>query len=91
LRNFNRFLAPTNDKFEVWYDKKISAGTEFNEDITNHLKDAQIICLFISVNYLNSKSCKEEVNMAFELKAKKNINNPYNCVNLFLEGRFEIF
>jgi uncharacterized protein YdcH (DUF465 family) len=59
---------------EDWYDRKILAGQELQTEIDNNLEDADIICLFISHNFLSSPACKEETNQAFELKREKGIS-----------------
>lgn len=73
--NFVKHIAPfkTNGIIEDWYDRKIIAGKDFQDHIDNKLEDADIICLFISANFLNSKACLKEKSEAFKLLKKKGI------------------
>jgi hypothetical protein len=43
--------------FDLWYDRKISAGTEFEQEIDEHLNTAQIILLLVSHYFMNSNYC----------------------------------
>lgn len=43
--------------FDVWYDREISAGMEWAQEIDKHLNTAQIILLLISQYFLNSNYC----------------------------------
>jgi hypothetical protein len=63
-----------NGLIECWYDREIYNGEDFQKDIDNNLEDADIICLFLSANFLSSSSCIEEKNKALEFKKKKNIS-----------------
>jgi hypothetical protein len=40
-----------------WHDRKISAGTEWAQEISTHLDHAQIILLLVSSSFLASKYC----------------------------------
>lgn len=63
-----------NGLIEDWYDREILAGEDFQNKINNNLEDADIICLFISANFLSSPSCKKEKEKALELRKKKGIS-----------------
>jgi hypothetical protein len=54
IEEFIKHITPlkNNGLIENWYDRKIIAGQDFQDDIDNNLEDADIICLFI----LNTKS-----------------------------------
>ncbi len=43
--------------FDVWYDREISAGTEYEQEIDMHLNTAQIILLLVSQYFMNSNYC----------------------------------
>ena len=43
--------------FDLWYDRKISAGTEWEREIDEHLNTAQIILLLVSQYFMNSNYC----------------------------------
>lgn len=75
IDEFIKYIAPLKTKglIEDWYDRKIIAGKEYQDKIDNNLADADIICLFISANFLSSKACMEEKKSAFELMKKKGI------------------
>ena len=70
IEDFKKHIAPLKKKglVEDWYDRIISAGEDFQKEIDYNLNDADIICLFISPNFLSSGSCTNEINKAIELK-----------------------
>src|SRR5437764_9084113 len=39
---------------DVWHDRDISAGTEWEQEISKHLNEAQIILLLISPDFMDS-------------------------------------
>jgi hypothetical protein len=41
----------------VWHDSDISPGTEWEQEISKHLNEAQIILLLISPDFMNSDYC----------------------------------
>jgi hypothetical protein len=44
----------TNGVIDVWYDRDISAGIEWEQEINNHLNTAQIILLLLSPDFIAS-------------------------------------
>ena len=42
---------------EVWHDRDISAGTEWEQEITEQLNSAQLILLLISPDFMDSNYC----------------------------------
>src|SRR2546427_288332 len=42
---------------DVWHDRDISAGTEWEREISEHLKAAEIILLLVSPDFMNSDYC----------------------------------
>lgn len=75
IEEFRKHIAPLkrNELIEDWYDRKILAGKNFRSEIDNKLEDANIICLFISANFLLSEACMEEKGNALELMKKREI------------------
>jgi len=73
IDEFKKHLAPLKDKglVEEWYDRKILPGEDYQSKIDYNLEDADIICLFISANFLASSACKNEKKKAMELRNKK--------------------
>jgi hypothetical protein len=73
IDQFRKHIAPLkdNDLVEDWYDRKILPGEDFQNKIDNNLDDADIICLFISADFLSSANCKKEKEKALELRKKK--------------------
>ena len=76
IDQFKKHIHPLIDKglIELWYDRKINAGKELQGEIDNRLENADIICLFISANFLSSNACSKEQKTAFELKKTKGIS-----------------
>lgn len=67
-------MLKANGLIENWYDRKILAGTDYQEDIDNNLADADIICLFTSSNFLSSQACLKEIDDSISLYDKKGIS-----------------
>src|SRR5579884_3629532 len=42
---------------DLWHDRNISAGTEWEREIDRHLNTAQVILLLISPDFMNSDYC----------------------------------
>src|SRR5215469_1243043 len=42
---------------EVWHDRDINAGTEWEREISNHLNEANIILLLVSPDFMDSDYC----------------------------------
>ncbi len=76
IEAFWRHTAPLRDEFgvDMWFDGNIDAGDDFWQRIDEHLKDRDIVCLFISSHYLNSPACKKEMQIAFDLRQSKGIS-----------------
>ena len=55
------------DGHRVWYDEGIDPGTEWDENIAQHVKDCHCFVAFLSREYLQSTNCKDELNYAREL------------------------
>ncbi|MBD2564444.1 MULTISPECIES: GUN4 domain-containing protein [Nostoc] len=50
-----------------WYDRQLTAGTEWNDKIKNELESADIILLLISPDFIASKYCRDiEIPMALK-------------------------
>lgn len=75
IDEFKKHTYPLNDNgsIETWQDRKILAGQEFQNTIDNNIDNADIICLFISANFLSSPACLKEKTKALELKWKKGV------------------
>jgi len=75
VKKFIKHLAPLKDSglIQEWCDRKTIAGDDFQDTIDNNLENADIICLAISENFLDSSACKKEKKKAIELRGKKNI------------------
>jgi hypothetical protein len=56
-----------------WYDRKILGGDDYQDKIDNNLEDADIICLFISADFLSSEACLKEKEEALKLRIEKGV------------------
>lgn len=52
------------DKFRLWYDAGIEAGTNWPEVVASHLMYAGAVVFFISARFLRSQNCIREVHYA---------------------------
>lgn len=75
IEQFKNHIFPLKEQglIEEWYDREILPGKDFQPKIDSNLEDADIICLFVSANFLSSGSCIGEIKKAFEFRTKKNI------------------
>ena len=75
ISSFIKHLAPlkNNGILNEWHDRKIETGEEFQNDIEKNLDNSDVICLMISSNFLASKACLDEKDVAFNLRIKKGI------------------
>ncbi len=56
---------------DVWYDRDISAGTEWEQEIKEHLNSAQIVLLLVSPDFMDSEYCYSvEMKRALERDAR---------------------
>ena len=76
IEQFKKHITPLKDNglIEDWYDREILPGEDYQNKIDNNLEDADIICLFISANFLYSDNCKKEKMKTLELRKKKGIS-----------------
>jgi len=57
---------------DIWHDRDISAGTEWEQEISRHLNTAQIILLFVSPDFMSSHyCCSVEMKRAVERHERK--------------------
>ena len=75
IEQFKSHTAPlkNNGLIEEWYDREILPGEDYQNKIDNNLEDADIICLFISANFLSSKYCMDEKEKALKLRKKRGV------------------
>jgi uncharacterized protein YjbI with pentapeptide repeats len=59
LNKLKSHLAPLQGQglIDVWHDRDISAGTEWQKEISKHLNEADIILLLVSPDFMNSDYC----------------------------------
>src|SRR2546421_3669197 len=56
---------------DVWHDRDISAGMEWEQEISKHLNSAQIILLLVSSDFIDSDYCYSvEMKRAMERNEK---------------------
>lgn len=56
-----------SEKIEVWNDRKIAAGTEWDKTIKDELETADLILLIVSVDFLNSSYIwRKELDIAMQ-------------------------
>ena len=55
LKKLKTHLSPLlrQGLIDIWHDRDIGAGTEWKQDITKHLNEAQIILLLISSDFMD--------------------------------------
>jgi replicative DNA helicase len=73
LNKLKSHLSPLRRQglIDVWYDREISAGTEWEQEISKHLNEAEVILLLVSPDFINSDYCYSvEMKRAMERHAK---------------------
>jgi tetratricopeptide (TPR) repeat protein len=50
-------ILQRQDIINIWHDRNISAGTEWEREIDNHLNSARVILLLVSPDFLDSDYC----------------------------------
>lgn len=73
VKDFRRHISPLVSRgvLELWSDKDVLGGEPFQEVIDKNLSSADIVCLFISANFLSSTACMDEKERALRLKETK--------------------
>jgi len=76
IEEFKKHIAPLekDGSIEVWYDRSIIPGEDFQQKIDHNLEDSDIVCLFISADYIKSESCTSEKMRTLELKKQKGVS-----------------
>lgn len=76
IKEFHKYIVPLESMglIDIWYDRSVLAGEEYQSEIDYNLEDADIICLFISANSLSSESCIGEKKKALELRKKRGVS-----------------
>lgn len=59
-----------HDGYRIWLDEGIDPGTEWDENIANHIHECGYFIAFVSNNYLGSNNCKDELKYARDLSKK---------------------
>ncbi|MBE6756752.1 MAG: toll/interleukin-1 receptor domain-containing protein [Ruminococcaceae bacterium] len=54
--------------YNVWFDSGIVPGSEWDENIAQHIEKCGCFIAFMSENYLESNNCKDELNYARDLE-----------------------
>ena len=74
LNKLKAYLRPLQRQglIDVWHDRDISAGTEWEHEITQHINKAKIILLLVSPDFMNSDYCYSvEMKRALERHERK--------------------
>src|SRR5437016_2055252 len=69
LNTLKRHLWPLQRQglIDLWYDRDISAGSEWEQEISQHLNASQIILLLVSPDFMASEYCySNEMQRAIE-------------------------
>jgi TPR repeat protein len=61
--------------YRVWYDEGIDPGTEWPEEIANHLERCETFLLFITPDAMESPNVRREIN--FALQSRKHLLSVY--------------
>lgn len=74
VNHFITYINPLtngdNKLLDIWYDRNIKTGDDFWDEIDSHLADRDIVCLFLSKDYIASRACQHEMKKALEMHQK---------------------
>ncbi len=73
--NLEKWLAVLRNDglISEWYDGKMIGGDNINQETRRHLREADVVLLLLSQNFLSSKACVTEMKYAFDFTSKKRI------------------
>lgn len=54
----------------IWYDEGLSPGESWNDDLAEHLKNAEIVVIMLTQNSISSRYVKAEINYAISKDIK---------------------
>ncbi|MBG0764685.1 MAG: toll/interleukin-1 receptor domain-containing protein, partial [Tissierellales bacterium] len=76
VERFMTHISPLEKRgeVEIWIDQDNTPGSELQHNIKSKLYSSDIICLFISADYLASPSCNEEKEIALKLRKEKGVS-----------------
>lgn len=57
--------------YRVWYDEGIDPGTEWDENIAQHIEQCGFFIAFLSQEYISSSNCRDELNFARDRGKKR--------------------
>lgn len=57
--------------YRVWYDQGIDPGTEWDENIAEHVENCGCFVALLSEHYLQSNNCKDELNFARDCEKER--------------------
>lgn len=68
-----KYLANLRNQklIQEWHDRKIDAGNDWDDEITQNLLSSNVIILLFSQDFIASESCQKEVEMAMEQRKEK--------------------
>src|SRR5208337_5062970 len=59
-------------RIDTWNDRKLRAGQRLYQEIKDNIGSADIILMLVSSDYLTSRSCREEMQLALERARTQN-------------------
>lgn len=59
-------IKALSEKYNIWYDDGIEAGSEWPEYIADKLSESDTVIAFVTKNALKSHNCKREINFALD-------------------------
>ncbi len=66
----DNYIKPKAEElgFNIWYDRDIPAGEDWQAKIDNELSKAKVVCFFISEDFISSKPCMHELETVLEMQ-----------------------
>jgi len=81
-----KYLNEQNcSNINIWYDEKISPGSDWDDAIKNSLNSADIVLLMVSQSFLNSRYIKEK---ELSIAMKRHVSNQCRLIPIFTRKCF---
>ena len=67
---FDIILRLHEDKYRIWYDEGIEAGSEWPQIVAERVLKSALLIVFVSKDFIASQNCRREINYGVSRKKK---------------------
>jgi hypothetical protein len=73
-----------DDGFRIWYDGGVHLGEDWIKKVANSIEKCEVYNVFMSLNVLESRITKDELNYAYRKSRRKGVEKPKIC-SIFID------